>query len=52
MAQYRPEYKAFDYPEISRTITRGEFQEAMKWAAEYGLTNLDPQSIRIRDRFL
>jgi putative pyruvate formate lyase activating enzyme len=45
MAQYRVEYKAFDYPEISRGITVGEFLEAIKWAEIYGLTNLDPQSV-------
>jgi len=52
MAQYRPEYKACEHPEISRPITREEFLEAMKAAEEYGLTNLDPQSAAIRDRFL
>lgn len=49
MAQYRVEYKAFDYPEISRAITVQEFLEAMDWAKIYGLTNLDPQSKSIRD---
>jgi putative pyruvate formate lyase activating enzyme len=45
MAQYRVEYKAFDYPEIARGITSEEFLEAMDWAKRYGLTNLDPQSV-------
>ena len=49
MAQYRVEYKAFDYPEISRGITVQEFLEAMDWAEKYGLTNLDPQSIANRN---
>jgi uncharacterized Fe-S radical SAM superfamily protein PflX len=49
MAQYRVEYKAFDYPEISRGITAHEFLEAMDWAEKYGLTNLDPQSIANRN---
>jgi len=49
MAQYRVEYKAFDYPEISRGITVQEFLEAMKWAEIYGLTNLDPQSIALKN---
>ena len=52
MAQYHPDYKAFDYPEISRPITREEFLEAMKAAEDCGLTNLDSQSVAIRDRFL
>ncbi len=49
MAQYRVEYKAFEYPEIARGITVQEFLEAMDWAEKYGLTNLDPQSIAIRN---
>ena len=49
MAQYRVEYKAFEYPEISRGITVQEFLEAMDWAKKYGLTNLDPQSISTRN---
>jgi len=49
MAQYRVEYKAFDYPEIARGITVQEFLEAMDWAKIYGLTNLDPQSVAIRN---
>jgi putative pyruvate formate lyase activating enzyme len=44
MAQYRVEYKAFEYPEINRGITVPEFLEAVDWARRYGLTNLDPQS--------
>ncbi len=43
MSQYRPMYKAFDYPEISRRITRTEYDEAVGWAREAGLTNLDIQ---------
>jgi putative pyruvate formate lyase activating enzyme len=51
MAQYHVEYKAFDYPEISRGITVEEFLEAMEWAEKYGLTNLDPQSVSIRNLY-
>jgi putative pyruvate formate lyase activating enzyme len=49
MAQYRVEYKAYDYPEIARGITAQEFLEAMDWAEKYGLTNLDPQSVALRN---
>jgi putative pyruvate formate lyase activating enzyme len=49
MAQYHVEYKAYDYPEIARGITVKEFLEAMEWAENYGLNNLDPQSISVRD---
>jgi putative pyruvate formate lyase activating enzyme len=48
MAQYRVEYKAFEYPEIARGITVEEFLEAMNWAEESGLTNLDPRSVSLR----
>ena len=43
MSQYRPMYKAFDYPEISRRLKREEYAEAIAWAKEAGLTNLDIQ---------
>lgn len=43
MSQYRPMYKAFDYPEISRRIIRDEYREAVNWAKKAGLTNLDIQ---------
>jgi putative pyruvate formate lyase activating enzyme len=43
MAQYRPVYKAFDYPEIARTITREEYNEVIVRARTAGLTNLDIQ---------
>ncbi len=46
MSQYRPMYKAFDYPKISRRITRKEYEDAIKWAKEAGLTNLDVQGYR------
>jgi putative pyruvate formate lyase activating enzyme len=49
MAQYRVEYKAYDYPEINRGITAQEFLDAMDWAEKYGLNNLDPQSIALRN---
>ena len=49
MPQYRVEYKAFEYPEIARGITVQEFLEAMEWAKKYGLTNLDPKSVAVRD---
>jgi uncharacterized Fe-S radical SAM superfamily protein PflX len=45
------DYKAFDYPQIARGITVQEFLEAMDWAEKYGLTHLDPRSVRIRDLY-
>jgi len=46
MSQYTPTYRAHDYPEISRRITRQEYEEAVNWARAAGLTNLDIQGIR------
>jgi putative pyruvate formate lyase activating enzyme len=43
MSQYRPMYKAFDYPKISRRLTRREYADAVKKARDLGLTNLDIQ---------
>lgn len=45
MSQYRPMYKAFDYPEISRRITKQEYEEVVEYARELGLTNLDIQGV-------
>jgi putative pyruvate formate lyase activating enzyme len=41
MRQYRPEHKAFEYPDIARRITRNEYEEALNWAKNYGLNRLD-----------
>jgi len=43
MAQYTPQHKAYDYPEISRRITSEEYNRVVKRAKEVGLTNLDIQ---------
>jgi putative pyruvate formate lyase activating enzyme len=43
MSQYNPLYKALDYPEISRRITKEEYTKVVKKAKELGLTNLDIQ---------
>ncbi len=41
MGQYHPAHKAMNYPELSRRITRTEWLQAMTWAREAGLHNLD-----------
>jgi putative pyruvate formate lyase activating enzyme len=41
MAQYHPEYKAFDCPEISRHITEQEWEQARAWARAAGLVHID-----------
>jgi putative pyruvate formate lyase activating enzyme len=52
MPQYHVEYKAYEHPEIARGITVQEFLEAMDWAEEAGLTNLDPKSVEIRNFYV
>jgi len=47
MAQYHVDYHAYNYPEIARGITVEEFLEAIEWAQEYGLTNLDEKSLSL-----
>ena len=41
MAQYNPAYKAYDYPKLSRRITREEYAQVVKKAKKIGLSNLD-----------
>lgn len=41
MAQYRPGYKAFDIPQLARTVNRQEFLEAIDMAHQQGLYRLD-----------
>ena len=38
MAQYRPEYKACGYSKIDRSLTTQEYREAVRMAADAGLT--------------
>lgn len=41
MAQYRPCYRAHEYPELSRRITGEEYREAVQAALDAGLHRLD-----------
>lgn len=41
MRQYRPEYRAREFPEIDRRLTSAEYTEAIRWAQAFGLTRLD-----------
>lgn len=43
MSQYHPCYKATDYKDISRRITKKEYSESVGWARDAGLINLDIQ---------
>ncbi len=48
MDQYRPCYRAGDYPDLDRAITGREFNEALELADRFGLTRVDggPRSRR------
>jgi putative pyruvate formate lyase activating enzyme len=41
MAQYRPAYKAHQFPELSRGLTHTEYNQALVLARKHGLYNLD-----------
>jgi putative pyruvate formate lyase activating enzyme len=41
MAQYRPCYRAHDYPPLDRPATRKEYEAAVTLAAKHGLKRLD-----------
>lgn len=47
MSQYHVDYKAYEYREISRGITVDEFLEAVNWARESGLTNIDGRTLSV-----
>jgi putative pyruvate formate lyase activating enzyme len=51
MAQYHPAYHAWEYPELSRPLSQGEFREAIRVAQEEGLSRLDglrtPSALRL-----
>jgi len=39
MRQYRPEHRAYDFPNIDRRLTSAEYRRALEWADEFGLSN-------------
>ncbi|MCL2410951.1 MAG: twin-arginine translocation signal domain-containing protein [Treponema sp.] len=39
MGQYRPMFRANEFPPLNRGLTHGEFNQAMQWAREAGLHN-------------
>lgn len=44
MSQYRPAFKAKNYPEINRRITLKEYNNVVNFAKEAGLTNIKVQT--------
>ncbi|NCC53052.1 MAG: radical SAM protein [Spartobacteria bacterium] len=43
MSQYTPFYRAKEFPEIARRLTREEYVEVIQWAKQAGLTNVHTQ---------
>jgi putative pyruvate formate lyase activating enzyme len=43
MSQYRPMYRAYDFPMLSRSITYEEYKKAVNLAKQAGLTNIHTQ---------
>jgi putative pyruvate formate lyase activating enzyme len=41
MDQYRPAYKASQYPQLNRRVTQSEYQQALQMALQSGLHRLD-----------
>jgi putative pyruvate formate lyase activating enzyme len=41
MAQYHPDYKAHRIPGLDRRISEEEYQQALQWAHDAGMTRLD-----------
>lgn len=46
MSQYRPAFKARDFPALARPISRREHEDAVGWARSQGLTRLEVQPYR------
>ncbi|MFH1622413.1 MAG: radical SAM protein [Candidatus Omnitrophota bacterium] len=51
MSQYSPYYNAHDYPEISRRLTKEEYQKAVDCLSKYGLENGWTQDSNGLERF-
>jgi putative pyruvate formate lyase activating enzyme len=47
MAQYRPEFRAHQFPDLNRRISSIEYQQAYQWAQEAGMQRLDQRRSRI-----
>lgn len=45
MSQYTPVFRAKEFPEIARRITRAEYAQALAWAREAGLTRVQSQPL-------
>ncbi len=52
MSQYSPQYRACDYPEINRTLTKNEYDEITDYALDLGLENAFVQELESQEHYL
>ncbi len=52
MSQYSPLYKACEFPEISRTLTKDEYNEMVAYAVSIGLENVFIQELQSKEEGL
>lgn len=52
MSQYSPQYKACNFPEISRSLTEDEYDDITGYALGLGLENAFIQELKSRDYYL
>jgi len=52
MSQYSPQYKAGDYPEIDRTLTKQEYDAITDYALDLGLENAFVQELGSQEHYL
>ncbi len=52
MSQYSPQYKAWYYPAINRTLTEDEYEEVTDYALDLGLENVFIQELESQEHYL
>lgn len=52
MAQYSPQHRAAEFPELSRRVSEEEYQEVLDYAQKIGLRNLYIQDLGSSETFL
>lgn len=52
MAQYSPQYRAYEYPGIDRTLTADEYDQVVDYALDLGLENAFIQELESQEHYL
>jgi len=52
LSQYSPQYKACNYPEINRTLTKREYDRIQDYVISLGMENVFVQELQSRNQFL